>query len=77
MKYFLSMYSRTSDDLLTEFDVSHVGAEKLAQIFGQEVETFVDSYPVGSEEATALREVGVELDLDKGEYFLEVFGDDS
>lgn len=75
MKYFLSKYSRTSDDLLTEFDVSDIGAENLAKIFGKEVEEFVDSYPVGPQETAALSEVaGIELDLSGGEYFLEVFG---
>ncbi|MBV9025079.1 MAG: hypothetical protein JO362_15110 [Streptomycetaceae bacterium] len=75
MKYFLSKYSHTSDDLLAEVDVSHIGPENLAGIFGQEVETFVESYRVGSKEAATLREIaGIELDLSEGEYFLEVFG---
>jgi hypothetical protein len=76
-KYSLSLYSRTSDALLAEVDISHVGPEKLASIFEQGLETFVESYPVGPKEAAALAEFpDIEIDLSAGEYFVEVFGDE-
>jgi hypothetical protein len=78
MKYFLSKYSRASDDLIDELDVSHVGLERLAAIFEQDPGTFVDSYPVGRKEAEALAEFcEIEIDLEAGEYFIEVFEDES
>ncbi len=77
MKYILSTYSKTSGELVAELDVSDIGAEDLARIFGQDVRTFVESYPVGQKEAGEIADAtGVDIDLNEGEFFLEVFEDD-
>ena len=77
MKYAVSKYSKTTDELLRDIDVSHVGAENLAKIAGEEnVDDFVHVYPIGPKEAAELMEAaGIEIDLSEGDFFLEVFED--
>jgi hypothetical protein len=74
VNYRVSKFDSETDMLVSEEVLEGVDASALAALFGESLESFVESYPIGGREAAYLRATfGVDIDLDSGEYLLEVF----
>ncbi|MEU2264675.1 hypothetical protein ABZ557_31420 [Streptomyces sp. NPDC019645] len=72
MKFILTSYRKDSDSPACETDVSYVGVESLAKLFGFTADSLVDTYPLDKVQAAALgRLTGMTFDMDHHEYFLE------
>ncbi|MGW1953842.1 DUF7683 domain-containing protein [Streptomyces sp. NPDC001920] len=76
MTFLVTRYAKTEDTPDAEIDVSSAGAEAFARLLGIPVSRLADVYPLKPEHAAGLYELtGLDLDLDRFDYFLEVAAD--
>lgn len=77
MKYVLTAYEKREDSPAFGVDVSHLGREFLANLFGVPDEDFYDVYPANSEQVAELeRNLKASLDNRLFDYSLEVLQGD-
>ncbi|MFE9022075.1 hypothetical protein ACFYNL_26430 [Streptomyces sp. NPDC007808] len=76
MTFLVTRYAKADDTPDAETDVSSVDAEAFARLLGIPVSRLADVYPLKPEHSAGLRELtGMDLDLDRFDYFLEVAAD--
>ncbi|MFE6055004.1 hypothetical protein ACFQ6N_29995 [Kitasatospora sp. NPDC056446] len=76
MIFLISAYRKGADFPESEIDVTDLGGEFLAGLFGIPLREFSDVHPIGEGHAEAIsRRSGVTFDLASRDYFLEVEAD--
>ncbi|MFJ8884164.1 hypothetical protein ACIRJR_12230 [Streptomyces sp. NPDC102402] len=74
--YVISEFDRATEELLSEVRLRSPDGAELARLFGEPLDTFVNSYPVGAKEAEALgARYGLEFDLATSAYFLDPYSE--
>lgn len=76
MRFLVARYAKDEDTPESLSDVTSVGAEAFAALLGIPAARLTDVYPLEPEHADEFhRLTGVDLDLERFEYFLEVEAD--
>lgn len=73
MSFLVARYAKDEDTPESVIDVSSVDADALAELLEVPAGRFTDVYPLKPQHADVFRRLtGIQLDLDRFDYFLEV-----
>ncbi|WP_371794129.1 hypothetical protein [Streptomyces sp. NBC_01718] len=74
--YVVTEFDKATEELLSEVQLENPDGTELAQLFNEPLNTFVNSYPIGTKEAEALAtRYGLKFDLIKNNYFLDPYSE--